>query len=94
MSNFFFFLLTKLTSETNNCFLNVGTTESLVSKKLLATMKITEAAIYRRSLKNLKVKKQAKSTKIKFTGCRLLVVQWNKFRDRYFKKSWRNFVKL
>ena len=56
MSNFFF-LLKKLTSETNNCFLNVGTTECLVSKKLSATMKITEAATYRRSLKNLKVKK-------------------------------------
>ena len=44
-----------------------------------AATKITEAAIHQCFLKKLKVKKEAKFIKIKFTGCRLLVLEWNKF---------------
>ena len=38
-------------------------------------------------VKKAKSKKVGKSTKIKFTGCRRLVIEWNKFRDHYYMES-------
>ena len=44
--------------------------------------------------RKLKVKKYAKSTKIKFRGCRLLVIkEWNKFGYHYYMKLRRNLLK-
>ena len=49
-------------------------------KQPLAVIKITEVAIHKCFFKKLKVEKKAKFTKIKYTGGRLLILEWKNFK--------------
>ena len=59
----------------------------LLVKQPLAIIKIKEAAIQGVSEEKIKVKQWVKPTEIKFAGCRLLVMEWDKIRDYYYMKS-------